>query len=412
VWPAEPQRSSAVFIAPGQSWLATAGKAGAAQAFAGEPFETLATRLAGGDALRVVVSNHYLRTTPLPWSHSLTDAAGSAAYLGARWRQAFGDTGTDWSLTLEPGAFENAATLLALPRALAQTLAASSAGTRLVQPLISAAFAHCASKLPADCLFATVEPGCLALAVVKSGRITTLSRHRIADNWSHAVTLVRRRLLLQQAELAPLPLHVLTFVEGAADTGGNDFLLVPGLSASASVNALLIASGLKPGSGFNLLPARSRRSQAERWLLGAAAAVFLLALGSWLHTGHSEAQAKSDPAPAPLAPTLDAKQRQQLAREVASANKAIGALNLPADALLVALSPQQLKEVALLNIDISSEGKAQVVAAAKSIAGMEAYLHLLEQRHDLAAVNLLHHEAGANGDWPYHFTLEAQWQRP
>jgi hypothetical protein len=103
---------------------------------------------------------------------------------------------------------------------------------------------------------------------------------------------------------------------------------------------------------------------------------------------------------------------QKLAREVAAVNRAVSSLNLPADSVIAALSPQALKDVALLSIDITNaaEGRARVVGGARNLAGMESYMRQLEQRHDLAQVSLLHHETAASADWPYRFTVEAQWQ--
>lgn len=399
------------FLAPGRSLVSHAG---IPERVAGEPESWLPAELVAG-SWRIIVSSHYLRFAALPWSRALETAEGRTSYLASRWRQLYGDAGTDWSLCLQAGHFEQGSVLLAWPRNLAQLLEAAGVAGLTVQPLITAAFHACAAGLPSDCLFATLEPGCLALAVVRGGQIQGLSTHRVGADWQAALSRIHQRLCLQDAGMAALgPIHLLALVEGGETTAtGEGWRLLPLPAATVADSLLHIINMLRPGSGFNLLPVRRSGSRLERLALGLAAGLFLLSVGLRLSSAYGgQADTSAVVAPVAAAPQLDAKARQKLGREVLAVNHAVASLNLPADAVINALSPQSLKDVALLSIDITdaSAGKARVVAGARSLAGMEAYLHQLEQRHDLAQVSLLHHETAASADWPYRFTVEAQWQ--
>lgn len=410
MWPAKKDRLLA-FVAPGEVITAELvdGRPGPITTGTGNIPPTLQT---AGD-LYILLSGHSLRSTTLPWSDSLNADDSASTYATARWRQVFGDS-ADWSVLVEPGPFGGNSILLALPRTLEQSLRNCKADTLVIQPLVTAAYAHCASKLPAHCLFAVLEPGCLMLAVVQGRRIRQLSRHRMGTDWKTDIDRLYRRLLLQNPDWAGFgPLQLLALAPGGQmGPNGDSFTLLPWPAPGIDQSLIALAAGLRAGSGFNVLPPRSRRSQLERALLAVAAAVCITTVSTWLRLTHAEAEAMPVGEPAPPAPTLSAREQQGLQREVAAVNRTVAELNLPADAVIGAVSPGQLREVALLAIELGNagDGKVRVTAAAKSIAGMESYLRLLEQRPQLRAASLAHHETTTDAEWPYRFVLEAQWK--
>jgi hypothetical protein len=420
VWRGKSSRDGTLFLASDQDRLNGPDSTTDATALYGAALKLLEKNLSRG-SWQIVVSSHLLRFATLPWSSALEQPETAEAYMAGRWRRLFDDSTGDWTLVLERGEFEQASTLLALPRSITQKLSglleAQQITGLICQPLITAAFAARAATLPQNCLFATLEHGCLAVAVIRHGHIEALSTHRVRGSWPEAVSQIHRRLMLQDPALVALgPLRLQSFVEPQTvmPAFAQHFTLLPRNAPDAAGALTDIAANLKPRHGFNLLPPQRASRRFERWALGVAAGFLFLAIVGHLglsQQGDAEAYAVTTPA----APTLSAREKQSLVREVAAVNRDISALNLPVDALFAALSPRDLKDVALLSIDVSNagEGKARVTAAAKTINSMESYLKLLEGRKDLVQINLLHHETASNGgEWPYRFTVEAQWQRP
>lgn len=412
-----------VWLAPGSGVVATAGgqQPDVLRLFDGSVAVLRQDLPESVGGLRVLLSNRYLRCARLPWSDSLLTPAAREFYLSARWRQIFGDAGADWALGCEPGAYEQAAMLVAIPKALQQELLQLGVARGvpvMVQPLIAAAWARYQPQLPPHCLFATLESGLLAVAEVREGEIQAVSTHRVLGDWVQAVTAVRRRLCLQDNSLAGLgPLHVLKLSDDTSMTSPEaaDVCRLESPANAVTDSLLRLAAGMDRCARFNLLPGAVLPGRIERAALIAAGLLLAVALAWRLLPGpqaqaHMQAQV-AEPRAESSHP-LDAKERQKLSREVIAVNRAVRELNLPADAVFAALSPGAQKDVALLGMDITnaSEGRVRVNAVATSLAGMESYLKALEQRPDLSRISLVHHEAADTGDWRYRFTVEAIWQ--
>lgn len=141
-------------------------------------------------AARIVLADHWVRYTILPWSDSLSTPAERLAHARELLFGVFGDSMSDWTVSLSsvpPGASCLAS---AVPTALLRALQDLSArhGQKLVtvQPQLIAAFNTWRHALPvaAAAWFVTVEEGSLAALRMCAQGIDRVHAVRIGADWA------------------------------------------------------------------------------------------------------------------------------------------------------------------------------------------------------------------------------------
>ncbi|USX13793.1 hypothetical protein NHH88_29805 [Oxalobacteraceae bacterium OTU3CAMAD1] len=129
-------------------------------------------------------------------------------------------------------------------------------------------------------------------------------------------------------------------------------------------------------------------------------------------------------------PALAPAQQQQMDLQVKAVAEAVRQLNLPVTRLLKTIEAREDMRIALLGLDLNGEpaqdgeaaalstpaGTLKISAEAETAQDMINYLAFLNQQRMFRSVYLLKHEitsaaAGAGGERPYQFQLEAQWRQ-
>jgi hypothetical protein len=155
-----------------------------------------------GAPVRVVVSNRLARYAIVPWSDTLTREPERLAHARICLADTYGNTGSEWRVSLseaEPGARRVAC---ALPEALVRDLRALFDAHRLstlsVQPALIAAYNRCRHLLPENaCWFVNIEPGALVAARLVPGGWESVYSARIGADW--ATELLRLRTFARLA---------------------------------------------------------------------------------------------------------------------------------------------------------------------------------------------------------------------
>jgi len=159
--------------------------------------------LARRTVAQVILSNHFVRYTLMPWSETLSNAAEDVAYARHCFRQLYGADAEQWELRLSP---ERAG----LPRLVsavdARLLAAlrgvferNGVALASIQPRLMAAYNNSRLTLKnSSAWFALLEPGCLCLALLQDGRWASVRTMRIGSDWRDTLS----RALEREAYLA------------------------------------------------------------------------------------------------------------------------------------------------------------------------------------------------------------------
>lgn len=159
--------------------------------------------LARKTVAKVILSNHFVRYTLMPWSETLSNAAEDEAYARHCFRQLYGADAGRWELRLSPerpglsrlvSAVD--ARLLAALRGVCERNGVALAS---IQPRLMAAFNNCRLTLKnSSAWFALLEPGCLCLALLQDGRWASVRTMRIGGDWRDTLS----RALEREAYLA------------------------------------------------------------------------------------------------------------------------------------------------------------------------------------------------------------------
>lgn len=166
------------------------------------------SRLSGRKmSARVILSNHYLRYTVVPWNETLSDAAEEEAYARHCFRQQYGGSADQWELRLsvEPPHVPHLASAVdtRLPAALRSVFQRNGIQLTSIQPRLMAAYNNCRHTLKdVSAWFALYEPGRLCLALLQQGHWNSVRTMRIGDDWRDtlAVHLEREALLTEPDE--------------------------------------------------------------------------------------------------------------------------------------------------------------------------------------------------------------------
>jgi hypothetical protein len=152
----------------------------------------------GGAAATVILSNHFLRYTLVPWHAELADADEEQAFARHCFSKVYGNEAQAWELRLSHEAPEMPRLASAVDAELLSTLRGVFAGAavplRSIQPHLMAAFNGYRKRLPQPgAWFALLEPGNLCLVRVQRGNWMQLRSVRIGNAWREELPLILER---------------------------------------------------------------------------------------------------------------------------------------------------------------------------------------------------------------------------
>lgn len=164
--------------------------------------------LARKTVAKVILSNHFMRYTLMPWSETLSDATEDEAYARHCFRQLYGADTEQWDLRLSP----QRAGLPQLASAVDTRLLAAIRGVfersgvalASIQPRLMAAYNNCRLTLQGrSAWFALYEPGSLCLALLQQGRWSSVRTMRVGSDWRDTLVLaLEREAYLAEADAA------------------------------------------------------------------------------------------------------------------------------------------------------------------------------------------------------------------
>lgn len=201
---------------------------------------------AGKTRATVILSNHFLRYTLVPWHAELADVEEDLSFARHCFTKVYGKDAQQWELRLNPEAPEATRLASAVDAELLAALKGvfSGAGIPLqsIQPHLMAAFNRCRSRLrQRSAWFAVIEPGNLSLALLHQGRWSRVRSLRIGSAWAVELPLILEREAYM-ADIETVPHEVYLWDAGAGDAAlpENDpwqfHALTPGkVSGSAAV---------------------------------------------------------------------------------------------------------------------------------------------------------------------------------
>ncbi len=146
----------------------------------------------------VILSNHFVRYTLLPWSDVPATEEEEMAYARHTFRQAYGDAAEGWELRLSPGRIGRPQLASAVDKRLPDALrsAFGRAGIALdsIQPHLMTACNACHPGLEGrSAWFALVEPGSLCLALLRQGGWESVRTMRMNGDGRVALPLMLER---------------------------------------------------------------------------------------------------------------------------------------------------------------------------------------------------------------------------
>ena len=140
------------------------------------------------DYATLILSNHFMRYTLVPWSDALSDDTEQMAYAQHAFRQAYGAAAASWELRLSPapaGMPQLASAVDGrLLQAVRQGFSEAGVALRSVQPYLMAAYNNCRQRLQQhSAWFVLFEPGCLCVALLQQGHWASVRSMRINEDW-------------------------------------------------------------------------------------------------------------------------------------------------------------------------------------------------------------------------------------
>lgn len=182
--------------------------------------DALPAALAGlgtrGDAVAVVLSNHFVRYLLLPWQEDLSAPAEVEAWARMHFEQTYGAAAAQWTIRTCDGGYGQPQLACAVDTALVDQIGPCLAGQGMrlasLQPLLMAAYNDERRQLKGQTAFAIVEAGRLCLGLMGPlGWREIASRRAGAD----AAATLEQELATLDAQVEPAQLGVLLVGEGA-----------------------------------------------------------------------------------------------------------------------------------------------------------------------------------------------------
>lgn len=159
----------------------------------------------GRPVATVILSNHFMRYTLVPWSEKLANADEELAFTRHCFTRVYGQAAERWALRLDQGP-----TALRLASAmdeafldgLRSVFEGADIALKSIQPHLMAAFNGFRGSLRQhSAWFALLEPGSLCLALLHRGDWVRVRNMKICDAWREALPTILER----EAYLADLP---------------------------------------------------------------------------------------------------------------------------------------------------------------------------------------------------------------
>ena len=167
----------------------------------------LATR---GDAVAVVLSNHFVRYQLLPWQEELSAPAEVEAWARLRLEQTYGAAAAQWTIRTCDDGYGRPQLACAVDGALIDQLGQCLAGLGLrlasLQPLLMAAYNDERRQLKGQTAFAIVEAGRLCLGLLGPGGWREIASRRAGAD---AAATLEQELATLDAQAEPAQLGVL-----------------------------------------------------------------------------------------------------------------------------------------------------------------------------------------------------------
>lgn len=147
---------------------------------------------------KVILSNHFMRYTLMPWSETLSDAAEEVAYARHCFKQLYGAAAEQWELRLSlehDGLPQMASAVdMRLLEALRAVFDRNSVALGSIQPRLMAAYNNCRTTLhKRSAWFVLHEPGCLCLGLLQHGRWVSVRTMRIGSDWRDSLSWLLER---------------------------------------------------------------------------------------------------------------------------------------------------------------------------------------------------------------------------
>lgn len=149
--------------------------------------------VAGDGALEVILSNHLVRYTVLPWSAALSTDRDWMAYAEHTFRSTYGARAKGWSIRICDAGRRRARVACAVNATLLDSIAAIPRVVSIQPHLMNAFNAQRGEFDRAPGWYVAYEPGRLTLGLVADGEWKLLRNRAARDDWRETLAdLIRR----------------------------------------------------------------------------------------------------------------------------------------------------------------------------------------------------------------------------
>lgn len=162
---------------------------------------------AGGKSYAtVILSNHFMRYTLVPWSDVLNDETEEIAYAQHSFGEMYGRDAGEWELRISSGSYGMpqlaSAVDARLPGDLRDLFGRQKVGLRSIRPHLMEAYNACHASLRGQSAWlALVEQGNLCLACLQKGKWAWVRTMRIDQHWHEELPfLLNREALIADIE--------------------------------------------------------------------------------------------------------------------------------------------------------------------------------------------------------------------
>lgn len=153
--------------------------------------DTLAAALGefnpGKREVTVILSNHFVRYSLLPWNAALKTADEWLALARHRLSSAHGDAISEWEIQVSETAPKGPRVACAIDKPLLDTVETTivGSGARLasMQPLLVAAFNRLRPKAGESCWLVIAEAACLTLVLIELGNWRAIMSRQVGEEW-------------------------------------------------------------------------------------------------------------------------------------------------------------------------------------------------------------------------------------
>jgi len=197
-----------------------------------------------GAQCEVVLSNHFVRYTLVPWESGISDEGEIETYARLRFNETYGaEAAAKWEVRVGLPAYGASRLACAVDRDLMEALRRLSAAQHLrlacVRPLLVASFDRCRKRLRGPRFwFATAEEGRLCLAGIDRYAWRTLACQRIGKNLEDALKAAFERESLIMPAVSGDALYLF-----ARDLLAEQSIDIPGMKVCKLTPPLLPVAG-------------------------------------------------------------------------------------------------------------------------------------------------------------------------